>query len=32
MDPVGPSFTKIFLCVHEVHWPEKYPPEFEPVI
>ena len=30
--PLGPTFANIFLCVHEILWLEKCPPEFRPVI
>ena len=30
--PLGPTFANIFLCVHEIFWLEKCPPEFRPVI
>ena len=30
--PLGPTFANTFLCVHEVLWLEKCPPEFRPVI
>ena len=30
--PLGPVFADICLCVHEVLWLEKYPPEFKPMI
>ena len=30
--PLGPTFTNIFLFVHEILWLEKCPPEFKPVI
>ena len=30
--PLGPTFTNIFICVHEILWLEKCPPEFRRVI
>ena len=24
--PLGPTFTNIFLCIHEILWLEKCPP------
>ena len=30
--PLGPTFANTFLCVHEILWLEKCPPEFRPVI
>ena len=30
--PLGPTFTNILFCVHEILWPEKFPPEFRPVM
>ena len=30
--PLGPACADTFLCVHEVLWLEKYPPEFKPII
>ena len=30
--PLWPTFANVFVCVYEILWLEKWPPEFRPVI